>query len=590
MVNDILHFTSQKNFVLRTRFAAGIIFLFLAANSFAGTLVFWNFNSVTPDNDPTTGTLEPAIGVGAASLVGGVTASFTASNGSSDSGSDNSNWRITTWPSQGIGNKQNGVEFRVSTVGRTNILLKWDLRNSNTASKYTRLQYTTNGTGFIDFSIIAMPAETWINGQSVDFSSVPGVNNNPNFGVRFVTEFETTATGSGADGYVPSSSTNTYGNGGTLRFDLVEFADDPAVSAPATSVKTFSVVSYNIWGANFEDTEANWNTNNARIQQIGRELKFLNADVIGFQEFAITNRGQVTNWVKDFLPGYFVATNSTTAGGPPNIIVSRFPIVRSQSWLARASLSAFGYNGVFARDLFEAEIVVPGMPEHVHVFNVHLKAFADQDNALRRGAEALCLSNWFVTVFLQGPNRTHPYLLMGDMNEDIFRPRTYEQNAINRMANDATGLRLTTPRNPVTNDERTWSIQNSSLTIRFDYIFPSGLLFSNMNSAQVFRSDLSSPSNPFPGWLLSTDSLASDHLPVVMTFNNPFWPFSTSIHRAGSTIDLSWESLNNARYRVESSSNLVQWAQQASFVAAGTNTTWEATANASEQFYRVVRE
>ncbi len=196
----------------------------------AATIAHWNFNSPVPDNDATTGTTAPAIGAGTASLVGGVTATFTASNGSSDPAPDNSNWRITTWPTQGTQNKQNGIRFDVPTVGYRNVTLGCDLRNSNTASKYTRLQYTTNGTDFIDFQVITMPNETWINGQSASFIGLPGVENNSKFGVRFVTEFERAALGSGTVGYVPSNPGSTHGSVGTLRFDMVLFAGDSTVT------------------------------------------------------------------------------------------------------------------------------------------------------------------------------------------------------------------------------------------------------------------------------------------------------------------------------------------------------------------------
>ena len=161
---------------------------------------------------------------------------FTAPNGSSDPAADNSNWRITTWPAQGTQNKQNGIRFDVPTVGYRNVTLSWDLRNSNTASKYTRLQYTTNGTDFIDFQLITMPPETWVNGQSASFVGVPGVENNPKFGVRFVTEFESTALqpNPGSPAYIPCNSTSTYGTGGhpPLRHGLSSPATPPSPVSP----------------------------------------------------------------------------------------------------------------------------------------------------------------------------------------------------------------------------------------------------------------------------------------------------------------------------------------------------------------------
>lgn len=255
--------------------AIPLLFALLAgcASASANTIALWDFNSPVPDNDATTGTTAPAMGAGAASLVGGVTATFTASNGSSDPSPDNSNWRITTWPAQGTQNKQNGVRFNAPTVGYRNVTLSWDLRNSNTASKYTRLQYTTNGADFTDFQVITMPNETWVNGQSASFIGLPGIENNPKFGVRFVTEFENTATGSGTAGYLPSSPTNTYGTAGTLRFDMVRFSGDCTVS-------NFSVLTYNILG----NGASGWTLSSTNVQAVGRELGYLQPDIVGFQE------------------------------------------------------------------------------------------------------------------------------------------------------------------------------------------------------------------------------------------------------------------------------------------------------------------
>ena len=56
----------------------------------------------------------------------------------------------------GTSNKTAGVQFNVSTLGCQNILLAWEQRHSDTASKYTRLQYTTDGSSFVDGNLITM--------------------------------------------------------------------------------------------------------------------------------------------------------------------------------------------------------------------------------------------------------------------------------------------------------------------------------------------------------------------------------------------------------------------------------------------------
>ncbi len=270
----------------------------------AATIAHWNFNSPVPDNNADTGTAAPAFGAGTAALVGGVSATFTAPNGSSDPApaADNSNWRITTWPAQGTQNKQNGIRFDVPTVGYRNVTLSWDLRNSNTASKYTRLQYTTNGTDFIDFQLITMPPETWVNGQSASFVGVPGVENNPNFGVRFVTEFESTALSPnpGSTGIFPAIPGSTYGTGGTLRFDMVSFSGDSTV----TQFLRADLQHPGEWRVGLD-------SGLAQCPGVGRQLAYLQPDVIGFQEVPEDFRLQMTNFIGTYLPGYFVAVGSS---------------------------------------------------------------------------------------------------------------------------------------------------------------------------------------------------------------------------------------------------------------------------------------
>lgn len=545
----------------------------------ASTVALWDFNSVPPDGDTATGTLLPAEGGGEAGLVGGVTASFTAANGSGDpAAADNSNWRISGWPAQGTQNKQNGVRFNVSTVGYRRIRMTWDQRHSNTASKYVRLQYTTNGTDFMDFRVLSMPAETWVNGQSVSFPEGVGVEDNPWFAVRFVTEFERTATGGGLNGYVPSNPGSTYGSAGTLRLDRVTFLGEPAL-------ERFSVFTYNVLG----NGATNWSPDLPQVQAVGRQLMALRPDVIGLQEVPEACAAQMTNLLSAWLPDYQLVLGQRTDGAERSAVASRFPIRRAQSWLARSNLNAFGYDGVFTRDLFEAEIAVPGFPQPLHFFTTHLKAYTDEASATRRAAEARAISNHFVTQFLlKWPSRA--YVLVGDMNEDVDRPRQYEQGALQTLTSPPTGLRLTTPRNPVTLDERTWSIRNDSLTIRFDYVLPCGFLFSNTVYGQVFRSD--KVSSPLPPLQAGDSREASDHLPVLMCFGNPFVP--PRIHAAavqGGMFSFAWSSQPGQSYRIETSSNGLTWVSAGRLrVLEATNGLYSVPVQNAPGFFRVVRE
>ena len=356
---------------------------------------------------------------------------------------------------------------------------------------------------------------------------------------------------------------------------------------PAPAVAGFTLMDYNTHGNFIGD----WTTNSLQIQAIGRQVQYLNPDIITFQEIPMTNSGwsHMGEFVSVYRPGYFLATNSGTDGFIRSAIISRFPITRSTSWLDGSSLTNFGYDGKFTRDLFEAQIAIPGFPQPLHVFTTHLKSGNSVSvDAQRRAAEASAISNFLVHAYLT-TNSLQPYLLTGDMNEDIASPATGSQQPIQRLTN-STGLVLTTPTNQFSGSEFTFSIQAASMTKRYDYILPCNLLFANIASSQLFRSDLL-PSPPPP--LLATDSeTASDHIPVFMTFNNPYdKPFQMlSFARSNLTLTLNWQSVPGQPYRVESSTNLTSWITLANnLIATGSTFTYATKLNDPMHYFRVYR-
>ncbi|HSU55218.1 MAG TPA: hypothetical protein VLT36_14260 [Candidatus Dormibacteraeota bacterium] len=212
------------------------LLLTLFALMFASRLVLadaisqWSFNSVPPDASVSTGTNTPSIGNGTASLIGGVTATFAGGGGADPAASaDDSAWNTKSYPVQGSGNKTGGVQFDVSTVGYSNIVVRWDHFATKTASKYFRPQYCTDGNTFIDFPTpVIIQADSKFEAQTNNLASMPGVNNNPNFKFRIVSEFESSAIGSGFTGYVPVTNTSTYDpSGGGVRFEYVTIMGTP---------------------------------------------------------------------------------------------------------------------------------------------------------------------------------------------------------------------------------------------------------------------------------------------------------------------------------------------------------------------------
>ena len=201
-----------------------------------GIIAQWNFNSVPPDGLTTTGNTSPSVGSGTAALVGGATATFATGDPTLDpaGSTDNSGWNSSTYPAQGTGDRTRGVQFSVSTVGHQNIVVSWSTLDSNTGSKYSRLQYTTNGSTYLEFPTTTTNTITVFTAKTNSLAAIPNVNDNPNFAIRIVAEFESSATGNNNSNYVAAGT--TYGTAGTVRFDMLTISGVPIVSGTAPTI------------------------------------------------------------------------------------------------------------------------------------------------------------------------------------------------------------------------------------------------------------------------------------------------------------------------------------------------------------------
>ncbi len=211
---------------MKKRILLSIAVASVAAFSQAVVITQWNFNSVSPDGDTGTGSLAPSIGAGSLLTLDGIGQTYYSGNGSTDpAASDNSALGTNTYPAAGTDSGLAGVEFDVSTVGMSGIVITYDERHSGTASKYMALKYTTDGTTWTDFGSYSIDNTTF-NSKSFDLSGVSAANNNPLFGYRLVTVF-----GPSGD-YEPTTSTS-YSQNGTIRYDMMTVSGQ-AVPEPAT--------------------------------------------------------------------------------------------------------------------------------------------------------------------------------------------------------------------------------------------------------------------------------------------------------------------------------------------------------------------
>jgi len=485
------------------------------------------------------------------------------------------------------------VSLPVSIAPATEIFLRW-FDNNDTGNDYglavDELTVVFNGaTNPPSAPIITLqPQNQSVNeGGSVTFTASASGNPTPAY------QWQWHGTNlPGQTGASLSLSNVTASHAGPYRVMVSNSAgstnSNEATLTVSPALTGFSLVTYNVAGNGATD----WSTNAPQVRAIARQLQYLNPDFITFQEIPFDLRHEMTNFVTAFFPGYALAVTNGGDSFITSALLSRYPITRFSKWLDGIDLRSFGYTNAdnnldnFTRDLSEIQVNVPDFPQPLHVLTVHLKSTQGTtyaDAAAKRAAEATAITN-FIATNLQSVYPLHPYVLTGDMNDSDTNAL-----AIQKLIGPATGLRLTNPTNPFTGSVNTFSIR-ASVSSRLDYIFPSSLLRSNIAASQVFRTDLL-PSPPPP--LLGTDSeTASDHLPVLMVFNNPYAkPFKLlSVARSNQTVTLRWESVFGQPYRVESSLNLTSWTTLATNLVATASTFTYAT-NLSEagRYFRIRR-
>ena len=195
-------------------------------------LVIWDFN-----NDSTTASGGVNASLSSLALVGGTTAAF-ASGSPLDTGIPNRGYNTTNYPTQGQNNLTAGIVFNTPTTGYINVTVQFDVRWSNTASRYLRFQYTTDGTNWISGpQLVAGGGDQWYSqGPGAgsrflfDFTGITAVDNNPNFAFRILAEFAP-----GENNYHGARDGNAdgYRTVGTVRYDLVEVRGE-VVPEPAS--------------------------------------------------------------------------------------------------------------------------------------------------------------------------------------------------------------------------------------------------------------------------------------------------------------------------------------------------------------------
>jgi len=238
--------------------SAVVLAIGLGTNAQAAVVAQWDFNAATDK-------LVASTGTGTAVNIGGTASSFasdTAGNGSSDpnavgTGNGGGGWGLTTFPAQSTNSGTAGGRFNFDTSSFTStnfsaITVGFDLRTSNTASRWYRLDYTTdNGDTWTLGSPVrlspdlASAGDRWHNGNSVTLTD-SALFSNADAGIRIVSVFSpdafTQVSGNvsfGADSAYevarnPAEGANSaYLPTGTWRFDMVTVTAVPEPSSLA---------------------------------------------------------------------------------------------------------------------------------------------------------------------------------------------------------------------------------------------------------------------------------------------------------------------------------------------------------------------
>ncbi len=245
-------------------------FLVSFSNNAQVDIARWDFETGSPLAGGNT-TPSPTTGIGTAQKVGSMsgegvaTGTINSCTGSNSTGTQA--WQIATANPGTL--ESSGVEFKSSTVGYENIQFTWDQRFSNASTRTVRVQYTTDGTTWINFPLtssnfisgcsnrsaldngkidVGNPITTnagdaWSR-RTVDFSSILAANDNPSFGVRLLaSHYDATNQFKQAQNYNTTVISGTFG---TWRFDNVAFRGTASVVNPTLPFESCNLLVYRI--------------------------------------------------------------------------------------------------------------------------------------------------------------------------------------------------------------------------------------------------------------------------------------------------------------------------------------------------------
>jgi hypothetical protein len=219
------------------------------------TFLSWDFENATLNE-----TLSPTFELGSGATLTNhnttppSTGAFPAGVNLTNGNNTGTSFSVSGFPATAGLDQHAGIQILTSTVGLYNISIEWHQLNSNGAPNRQRLQYTIDGNTWIDFDanehnamnirtanptiapgfdngLYTKHLNNWFH-RRANLSSIEGVNNNPNFGIRLVG-----AKPFGQTNYAPTVSGTNF-PASTMRFDNITFRHEPNLPVVITPTAT----------------------------------------------------------------------------------------------------------------------------------------------------------------------------------------------------------------------------------------------------------------------------------------------------------------------------------------------------------------
>ncbi|QBA20528.1 T9SS type A sorting domain-containing protein [Chryseobacterium indologenes] len=185
-----------NNYLLKGSVIAAFFF---QSGLFGQTLIhYWNFNDnasaatiTAPTSTMVNGSLAPiAGGTSVIDFAGGTGQNFSLQNLNARNGDGSGTHLRFNNPIGGA------LQFNLPTTGYNNIIVKFTTRRSGQGAGTQTWSYSTDGITFVQFQTVN-PQDADPQLVTLDFSAVPGANNNPNFKLKV--EFSATGGGTGGN-------------------------------------------------------------------------------------------------------------------------------------------------------------------------------------------------------------------------------------------------------------------------------------------------------------------------------------------------------------------------------------------------------